>query len=132
MYKEVFKLIITETNEGKKTGYKLEGNVLTIGGQVSINLEERQSDTQKVIDVCLDNQLQTMREGLGAWYVATIIIPPKQRELVPSSEKDEEGNDILIERERELDTSLVELRLWALPVGYGERPNENEQTEGVE
>lgn len=122
-------MIITEINEGKKANYKLEDKVLTIGDQVSINLQDRQSDTQKVIDICLDNQLQTMREGLGAWYVATIIIPPKQRELVPSGE---EGNDILIERERELDTSLVEFRLWALPVGYGERPNENEQTEGVE
>jgi hypothetical protein len=132
MYKEVFKLIITEINEGKKTGYKLEGNVLTIGGQVSINLEERQSDTQKVIDVCLDNQLQTMREGLGAWYVATIIIPPKQRELVPTGEKDPEGNDIYEERDRELDTRLVELRLWSLPVGYGEKTNETDETEGAE
>lgn len=125
-------MIITEINEGKKVNYKLEDKVLTIG-EVSINLQDRQSDVQKVIDICLDNQLQTMREALGAWYVATIIIPPKQRELVPSGEKDEEGNDILIERERELDTSLVELRLWALPVGYGERrPNEKPQTEGVE
>jgi len=120
MLKEVFELIITEINEGKKANYKLEDKVLTIGDQVSINLQDRQSDTQKVIDICLDNQLQTMREGFGAWYVATIVIPPKQRELVTSGEKDEAGNDILIERDRELDTSLVELRLWALPVGYEE------------
>lgn len=123
-------MIITEINEGKKASYKLEGKVLTVGDQVSIDLQDRQSDTQKVIDICLDNQLQTMREGIGAWYVATIIIPPKQRELVPSGEKDEEGNDILIERERELDTNLVELRLWSLPVGYTELKNEV-QTEGV-
>lgn len=123
-------MIITEINEGKKAEYKLEGKVLTIGGQVSIDLQARQADVQKVIDVCLDNQLQTMREGLGAWYVATIIIPPKQRELVPSGEKDAEGNDVLIERDRELDTNLVELRLWALPVGY--RENQNIETEGVE
>lgn len=113
-------MIITEINEGKKVDYKLNGKVLTIGNQVSIDLQARQSDVQKVIDVCLDNQLQTMRECLGAWYVATIVIPPKQRELVTSGEKDEAGNDILVERDRELDTSLVELRLWALPVGYGE------------
>ena len=112
-------MIITEINEGKKADYKLNEKVLTIGNQVSIDLQARQSDVQKVIDVCLDNQLQTMREGLGAWYVATIIIPPKQRELV----KDEEGN--YVERMRELDTNLVELRLWALPVGY------TEQTEGA-
>ena len=124
-------MIITEINEGKKASYKLEGKVLTVGDQVSINLQDRQSDTQKVIDICLDNQLQTMKEGIGAWYVATIVIPPKQRELVPSGEKDEEGNDILIERERELDTNLVELRLWALPAGYEEKTNETEQTEGV-
>lgn len=120
-------MIITEINEGKKVDYRLDGKVLTIGNQVSIDLQARQTDVQKVIDVCLDNQLQTMREGLGAWYVATIVIPPKQRELVPSGEKDEEGNDILIERERELDTSLVELRLWALPVGYGETEGTTEE-----
>jgi hypothetical protein len=113
-------MIITEMNQGPKAAYSLQGTVLTIGDQVSIDLQERQSDVQKVIDVCLDNQLQTMREGIGAWYVATIIIPPKQRELVPSGEQDEDGNDILIERERELDMSKVELRLWALPNGYGE------------
>lgn len=123
-------MIITEINQGPKATYSLQGKVLTIGGQVSIDLQERQSDVQKVIDICLDNQLQTMREGLGVWYVATIVIPPKQRELVPSGEKDEEGNDILIERERELDTNLVELRLWSLPVGYTEQINEI-QTEGV-
>lgn len=123
-------MIITEINEGKKANYKLEDKVLTIGDQVSINLQDRQSDTQKVIDICLDNQLQTMREGLGAWYVATIIIPPKQRELVATGEKDPDGNDIYEERDRELDTNLVELRLWSLPVGYGEKTNET--TEGAE
>lgn len=123
-------MIITEINEGKKVEYKLEGNVLTVGNQVSIDLQERQSDTQKVIDICLDNQLETMREGIGAWYVATIVIPPKQRELVETGEKDEEGNDILVEHDRGLDTRLVELRLWSLPVGYGEQTESNE-TEGV-
>lgn len=116
-------MIIAEINQGPKATYSLQGKVLTIGGQVSIDLQERQSDVQKVIDICLDNQLQTMREGIGAWYVATIIIPPKQRELVPSG--DEKGNDIYIERDRELDINKVELRLWALPAGYGQ----NESTE---
>lgn len=118
-------MIITEINQGPKAEYSLQEKVLTIGGQVSIDLQERQSDAQKVIDICLDNQLQTMREGIGAWYVATIIIPPKQRELVPSGEVDEEGNDIYIERDHELDINKVELRLWALPAGYGQ----NESTE---
>lgn len=113
-------MIITEINQGPKATYSLQGKVLTIGGQVSIDLQERQSDVQKVIDICLDNQLQTMRESIGAWYVATIIIPPKQRELVPSGEVDEEGNDIYIERDRELDINKVELRLWSLPAGYSQ------------
>ena len=111
-------MIITEINQGPKATYSLQGKVLTIGGQVSIDLQERQSDLQKVIDICLDNQLQTMREGLGAWYVATIVIPPKQRQLVDSGEVDEEGNPQMKEEDLPIDLTKVELRLWTLPTGY--------------
>ena len=108
-------MIITLVNSGTKADYALLGTTLTIGNQVSIDLEGRQQDTQHVIDVCLDNQLETMREGLGAWYVATIIIPPKQRSLVESGEVDEEGNAIMVETELPLDVNKVELHLWSLP-----------------
>lgn len=121
-------LIITEISKGPKATYSVSGTKLTVG-TVTIDLQERQRSVQQVIDICLDNQLQTMREGLGAWYVATIVIPPIQRELYDTGEVDENGNPIMAERELPLDMSKVELRLWGLPQGYGEGQQEETQSE---
>ena len=77
-------------------------------------------------------RLDTMREGMGAWYVATIVIPARQYELVPDGEDEDE--EMQYKRvERALDLSSVELRLWALPKGYGQAKeilNDNELNEG--
>ncbi|RDY70333.1 AAA family ATPase [Halobacillus trueperi] len=117
-------MIITNVNDGKKAGFSVSGTVLTIR-EVSVDLQERQRSTERVIDVCLDNQLQTMREGMGAWYVATVIIPAKQTELYDTGKKDEEGDAVYAERDRGLDMGKVELKLWALPEEYGEsKPEE--------
>lgn len=120
-------MIITEINPGKKASYSLNGAKLTIDNQVTVDLENRQTEAQRVVDVCLDNQLTTMREGLGAWYVATIIIPPAQKALVPNGEFDENDNEIMTEIELPLDLNKVELRLWGLPEAYGQETT----TEGV-
>lgn len=117
-------MIITEINPGPKVKYSLSGTVLTIDNQVAIDLESRQSDVQKVVDVCLDNQLTTMREGLGAWYVATIVIPPAQKALVGNGEFDENDNEIMKEIELPLDLNKVELRLWGLPKDYNQNNEE--------
>lgn len=122
-------MIISHANDGKKANYSLKGNVLTVG-DVSIDLQEKQRTTERVIDICLDNQLETMREGLGAWYVANIIIPPKQYSLQSSGEQDEDGNDQMIEIELPVNPSQVELRLWGLPPQYFEKETQEEQ--GVE
>lgn len=123
-------MIITHINDGPKASYSLSGTKLTIG-DVTIDLQERQETSERVIDICLDNQLKTMREGLGAWYVANVIIPPKQYELVASGEKDSDGNDIMVEQEKTLDMSKVELRLWGLPAEFGQDETSSEQQEGV-
>ncbi|OQP00841.1 AAA family ATPase [Geobacillus sp. 44C] len=115
-------MIITEVNSGKKAGYSVQGTVLTVG-TVSIDLQERQTDVQNVIDICLDYQLKEMREGLGAWYVATIIIPPKKRQLVQIDD------ETYVEQELPLDMNDVELRLWALPAEYNNENNQEEVTE---
>lgn len=127
-------MIITNVNSGQKAGYSLSGTNLTIGGEVKVDLQERQQTVERVIDVCLDNQLETIREGLGAWYVAIIIIPPKKYRLQPSGEQDENGDDIMEEVELPVDTSQVELRLWGLPPQYfdnkeSEIDGEDEETE---
>lgn len=126
-------MIITNVNSGEKVSYARSGTTLAIGGQVSIDLAGRQKSIQNVIDVCLDNQLKTIGEGLGAWYVATIIIPAKQYESVPDGD-DESGEEQYKEVERPLDMSGVELRLWTLPENYAESTEEEtevEEEEGV-
>ena len=112
-------MIITNVNGGRKADFSVNGTVLTVG-EVSIDLQERQRSTERVVDVCLDNQLKTMREGMGAWYVATVVIPSKQTELYQTGQTDENGDPEYAERDRTLDVSKVELKLWALPAEYGQ------------
>ncbi|MYL45067.1 AAA family ATPase [Virgibacillus halodenitrificans] len=121
-------MIITNANTGEKASFSLSGSKLTVG-KVIIDLQEKQKSIENVIDICLDNQLQTMREGMGAWYVANIIIPSKQYSLEPTGETDEEGNQVMQEVELPVNLSRVELRLWGLPPQYFEQPN---NTQGVE
>lgn len=120
-------MIISEVSQGKKAPYSVVGTVLTVGS-VTIDLQERQQSIQNVINICLDNQLQTMGVGLGAWYVATVIIPPRQRQLIPTGELDEEENEVMTEIELPLDMNRVELRLWGLPEEY-DPEDADEQTE---
>lgn len=108
-------MIITSLNEGPKADYSLNGTVLTIHG-VAIDLAARQQDVQTVVDVSIGSDLNSAAEGVGAWYVATIVVPPREYELVDSGQTDENGNPIMIPQALPLDMSKVELRLWALPV----------------
>lgn len=124
-------MIISHASDGPKAGYSLNGTILTVG-DVSIDLQERQRTTERVIDICLDNQLKTMREGLSAWYVANIIIPPKKYTLQPTGQKDESDNDIMEEVELPVDTSQVELRLWGLPPQCFENQQVDNEEQGDE
>jgi hypothetical protein len=111
-------VIISEVNSGKKADYSLSGTVLTVEG-VAIDLQDRQDSVQKVIDISLDGNMKA-REGVGAWYVATVILPAKQRELYDTGELDENENQVMAERDLPLDMSKVELRLWGLPENYSQ------------
>lgn len=103
-------MIITHLNSGRKVEFTFEGTTLNIGS-LSIDLQERQGDVQRVIDICLDTAYATVQEGVGAWYVATIIIPPREYQLV----KNDNGETSIVPMS--LDVSKVEIRLWALPEG---------------
>lgn len=124
-------MIISRASNGPKAEYSLNGTVLTVG-TVEIDLQEKQRTTERVIDICLDNQLQTMREGLSAWYVANVIIPPKKYSLQPSEEKDEDGNNQMVEVALPVDPSQVELRLWGLPPQYFDNQVNESQEEDTE
>lgn len=118
-------MIISNVSSGPKAAYSLDGTKLTVG-EIEIDLQNKQKSVQRVIDICLDNQLETMREGLGAWYVANIVIPSRQYELRPNKNKkdDDEEDDGMEEVELPVDTSKVELRLWGLPPAYFEDNDE--------
>ncbi|AKG05514.1 hypothetical protein AAV35_012620 [Salimicrobium jeotgali] len=124
-------MIVTHVNRGKKADYALRGTTVMIGKEISVDLNKRQGDTEQVINISLDNKLETMQEGVGAWYVATIVIPAIRTELYDSGEVDEEGYPICKEREAPLNMSDVELRLWTLPANYFEKHNKTTE-EGAE
>lgn len=122
-------MIITNANNGPKAKYSLSGNKLTIEDSVTIDLQERQRTNERVIDVCLDRNLDRLREGLSAWYVANVIIPAKRYSFQPSGEIDENGDDVMEEVELPVELSQVELRLWGLPAQYFDNQEQDEEFE---
>ncbi|WP_027717308.1 hypothetical protein [Desulfovirgula thermocuniculi] len=111
-------MIVREVNEGPKIDYALNGTVLSLGsGTISIDLAARQQDTETVIDICRDDG--HLVEGMGRWYVATIIIPPRRYHLVDTGQVDENGAPVLAREALPLDTGSVVLNLWALPKQEG-------------
>ena len=86
-------MIITSANSGRKAKHSLNGTELTIENKITVDLQEKERTVERVIDICLDSQLNTIREGLGAWYVANIIIPPRRYSYQPTGKKDENEED---------------------------------------
>jgi len=111
-------MIVREINEGPKIDYALDRTVLGLGGgAVSIDLAARQQDTETVIDICRDDG--HLVEGMGRWYVATIIIPPRRYHLVNTGQIGDNGAPVLAPEPLPLDLDAVVLNLWALPETEG-------------
>lgn len=118
-------MIIQKVAAGETVAFSLRNGVLRFEDQVEIDLAARQGDIDRTIDVCLDNSLETMREGLGAWYVATIIVPARQQEYV----ENDEGGEVV---DLPLNMKKVVLNLWPLPQVYLERKQETQEVEQPE
>lgn len=118
-------MIIQKVAAGETVAFSLSDGVLRFENQVEIDLAARQGDVDRTIDVCLDNSLETMREGLGAWYVATIIVPARQQEYV----ENDEGGEVI---DLPLDMKKVVLNLWPLPQVYLERKQAAQEVEQPE
>lgn len=118
-------MIIQKVAAGETVAFSLRNGVLHFEDQVEIDLAARQGDIDRTIDVCLDNSLETMREGLGAWYVATIIVPARQQEYVET----DEGGEVV---DLPLDMKKVVLNLWPLPQVYIERKQATQEVEQPE
>lgn len=107
---------IVEQNEGKKIPCRIDGTKIILDEMLSFDLKRYQKDNEEVVNICLKNDILQM--GLGDWYVANIVIPPKKYELVDSGEKDEEGNVKYERVAKPLNMDEVTLILWALPYNY--------------
>lgn len=112
-------MIIIEKNVNKKIPYEVNGTKITFDDMLTIDLKRYQKDEERVIDISLDED-DILQMGLGKWYIANIIIPPREYEFVNNSidtldEKEESIDKI----SKPLDMEKVILTLWALPNDYG-------------
>lgn len=108
---------VQEKNDGQKINYSINGNVIVFDDTISINISKYQRDTENIVDVCIDNDMQ-LTTGLGKWYAANVIIPPRKYDMVDSGQVDEEGNVKYMRVAEPLNMDDVTLILWALPINY--------------
>lgn len=108
---------ISEQNEGNKINYSVTGSTIAFDETISVNLAKYQKDQENIIDVCLDADMQ-LTTGLGKWYVANIIIPPRTYSMIDTGTKDDNENEIFDRVADPLDMDDVTLILWTLPTNY--------------
>lgn len=98
---------IIHMNDGPKIDFQLENNILRIA-DIEINLEERQTDIETIINISKDEE---MHEGIGYWLLATVSIPPKRYEIIEEIEEDEIKTEI---KALPLNTEEVRLYLFSI------------------
>lgn len=108
---------IEEKNEGQKINYTVNNTTIVFDETISVNVARYQKDFENVIDVCIDNNMQ-LTTGLGKWYAANIIIPPRKYNMVDTGTKDDKENEIYDRVAEPLKMDDVTLILWTLPVNY--------------
>lgn len=108
---------IEEKNEGQKINYTVSNSTIVFDETISVNVAKYQKDFENVIDVCIDGDMQ-LTTGLGKWYAANIIIPPRKYNTIDTNTKDEKENEIYDRVAESLNMDDVTLILWALPVNY--------------
>jgi hypothetical protein len=82
----------------------LDGSVLTISDQI-VDLDQVRKDSENIVD--LFN---------GPAYLANIIIPPNNYEMVDTGQTDEQGNAIYDKQLQPLNTDKLKLVIWPQPV----------------
>ena len=126
-------MIVQNVNSGEKANYEVSGTELKIEvpeiGDLTLDLQEKQKETSRTINVSLDRNFERLAQGVGAWYIANIKIPGAEYEVVDTGEEDEEGNSITEKERLPLDTSKVELHLWGFPETLSEKIEEIEEEE---
>lgn len=93
---------ILHINEGDKISFHITGNTITFDNQYSIDCQQRQSDTQKIINLFLNDNI--ISEIPNGQYIANIIIPPKRFFLDDNYEL----------QELDFDINSITLQLWTV------------------
>ena len=112
-------MFIQNVNTGIKANYAINGTNLTLTvpnvGAISVDLQAKQRDVDRIVDVSLTQDFKNLGEGVGSWYVATINIPAVETRAYETGETDDEGNPVIAETTLPLDMNKVTLYLWGLP-----------------
>ncbi|MCS7317343.1 MAG: hypothetical protein NZZ41_03355 [Candidatus Dojkabacteria bacterium] len=93
---------ILHINYGNKIPFQINGNTITFNQIYSVNCQERQSDTQKIVNLFINENI--ISEIPNGQYIANIIIPPKRFFL-------DENYQI---QEFDFDINSLTLLLWAI------------------
>lgn len=108
---------VINKNEGSKIPYKLTKTKISFNdGELTLDLERYQRDWDVTIDICRnkDNML-VIGTGTGLYYVAQIVIPATQYELLEESVDNVDDGDNRTSEQLSalpLDTNQVILYLW--------------------
>lgn len=96
---------------GPHVDLEISGTTAVVGGTVAVDCAERQQDHQVVIDIRATNGV--LAEGVGQAFVASFVIPPRAYiEVASETEKDDQGQPVMIPQPIALDGNDIEVRLW--------------------
>lgn len=97
--------------------WEVDGSVLTVGSgdeTVVIDLEERRTDSETVIDIYKGPKGLGERNKCGS-YVLSVEIPPRRYREETAEQGDGEGASVTLAPEP-LDMASVVLRLWTAEI----------------
>lgn len=106
-----------EKNEGEKIAYDVSTTKIIFGDDdLMVNIKNRERDEEVTLDICKDTQ-DGLTVGVNTEareYVAQVIIPAREYEIVDTGEKDEDGKAITKREPVPFDMKKCTLVLWAL------------------
>lgn len=106
---------IVHMNEGEKIDHALEGCLLSLGlGELEVDLEAMQADTEQVLTVRVDAGGRISPDGQA--YAAVVIVPPR-RYLDQEITEEVDGETVTYSAPvaQPCDPGAVTLQLWAVP-----------------
>lgn len=105
---------IKTIGQGPHPDFSINGSIVTVAG-IEIDAEARQSEAQSVIDIRQSGGVA--HEGGNGYQLATIVIPPRDYELIeakgkPTEPTEGEEGENTERRALPLDTRRVAVTIW--------------------